>query len=106
MKKTINRYLAWRGVQADINRMPHEVAAWAMRRCAQEGLGDLRLLRALSLRALDTSPPETRYLYKKWAKTYAEGRRVKVTVTTVEPEADDELIHAIDEAFIGWEGEL
>jgi hypothetical protein len=101
----INRNQAWRRVQADINAMPHAVAAWGMRRCAQEGIGDLRLLRALSQRALDTSPPETRYLYKKWARAYAEGRRVKVSVMTVtpEPEADEELIRAVNEAMTGWD---
>ena len=33
MRNNINRYLAWRRVQANVNAMPHEVAAWAMRRC-------------------------------------------------------------------------
>jgi hypothetical protein len=102
----IYKHLAWRRVQRDISQMPHEVAAQVMRRCAAEGVGDLRLLRALSERALETAPEETRYLYKKWARVYAEGRRVKVTVTTVEPEADEDLIDAVNEAFIGWDGEL
>lgn len=100
----LNRY-RFRRVQRDINEMPHEVAAWAMRRCASEGVGDLRLLRALSQRALETSPPELRSTYAKWAKAYAEGRRVKISVMTVtpEPEADEELIRAVDEAMTGWD---
>ena len=99
---------AWRRVLKDINEMPHEAAAWAMRRCAAEGVGELRLLRALSNRALITAPPETAYLYRKWAKVYAEGRRVKISVVTVEPqpEADEDLIDAINEAFVGWDGDI
>jgi hypothetical protein len=105
MRKTIKRYLAWRRVQADIAEFPHEVAAWAMRRCAAEGVGDLRLLRALSQRALETSPPGLCSTYAKWAKAHAEGRRVKISVMTVtpEPEADEELIRAVDEAMTGWD---
>lgn len=104
----IYKHQAWRRVKRDIDQMSHEQAALAMRRCAAEGIGELRLLKALSQRALATAPAETRYLYKKWASVYEQGRRVKISVMTVtpEPEADDELIHAVDEAFIGWEGEL
>jgi hypothetical protein len=104
MRKT-NRCFAWHRVKRDINAMPHDLAAWCMRRCAAEGLGDLRLLRALSERARDTALPEHRYLYERWARTYAEGRRVKISVMTVtpEPEADEELIRAVDEAMTGWD---
>lgn len=101
-----NRYRAWRRVKGDINRMSHEQAALLMRRCAAEGVGELRLLRALSQRALETAPEETRYLYKKWAKVYAEGRRVKISTMTVTPEpleADAELERAVNDAFIGWD---
>lgn len=73
-----NRNRAWHRVQADIDAMPHEVAAWALRRCAEEGVGEPRLLKALSKRAVETAPPELRSTYARWAEAYAEGRRVGV----------------------------
>lgn len=102
MNFSISKNQAWRRVQADINEMPHEFAAWAMRRCAAEGVGSLRLLKALSHRAFVTAPEEHRYLYRKWAKVYAEGRRVKVIITGVpEPDSDQDpyLIDVINEAI-------
>ena len=104
----IYKHLARRRVQADIAKMSHEQAALAMRRCAAEGLGELRLLKALSKRALETAPEETRYLYKKWADVYARGGRVKISITVTpepEPEADQDLIAAVGEVFIGYDGD-
>jgi hypothetical protein len=74
----ISRDRAWRRVQADIDQMPHEIVVWVMRRCAEEGVGEPRLLRALSKKAVETAPPEMRSTYAKWAKAYAEGRRVGI----------------------------
>jgi hypothetical protein len=78
LKINLSKDRAWRRVQRDINEFPHELAAWALRRCAEEGVGEPRLLRALSQRALETAPSELRSTYAKWARAITEGRRVGV----------------------------
>jgi hypothetical protein len=74
----VKRTTPWSHVQADIDRFPHELAAWALRRCAEEGVGEPRLLKAFSKRAVETAPPELRSTYARWAKAIAECRRVGV----------------------------
>jgi hypothetical protein len=99
--KFLQKRRARRAVLADVAQMPHAEAAWLMRACAREGVGEQKLLVALSQRALATAPPELRGLYERWAAVYRAGRRVKIgtyPATMLEP-VDAELSRAVDQAF-------
>jgi hypothetical protein len=89
--------------------MSHEDSAQLMRSLAYGGSRDYRTMAALARRALETATDETRdrHALEKWLAMHEAGRPVKVSthpVIVLEP-VNDDLVHAVEEAFEGADRE-